>query len=123
MIKPHLLDLCIRRSPEWLASELWNLPFEPYAPVRKQLLGVLRLINAVRHAAGQGRLSPQVLRYQRNIIKPFEGGMNSSSREATGETMKSVRRPVVVRSMAVSRTAANVPVKQGVVCQIKCAQA
>lgn len=72
VIKPHLVDLCVRRSPEWLAYELWNLPFEPYAPIRKQLLGLLRIINAKRHAAGQERLSPQVLRYQRMIVKPFD---------------------------------------------------
>lgn len=72
VIKPHLLDLCIRRGPEWLAYELWNLPFEPYAPVRKQLLGMLRLINARREAAGRTRISTDVLRYQRRIVKPFD---------------------------------------------------
>ena len=71
IIKPHLLQLCIRRSSEWLAYELWNLPFEPYAPIRKQLLGILRMINVKRHAASQLQISPHVLRYQRVIVKPF----------------------------------------------------
>lgn len=74
VIKPHLLDLCTRRSPEWLAYELWNLPFEPYAPIRKQLLSLLRMINARRHAAGKARIATQSLRYRRTIVKPFDVG-------------------------------------------------
>jgi hypothetical protein len=68
----YFLDVACRRSADSLGRELFTLPFEPYAPVRQQLLNLLRLINNARHAAGLERLSPEVLRYQRKIVKPFE---------------------------------------------------
>ncbi len=71
-LKAYFLDLAAKRSVETLARELFNLPFEPYAPVRQQLLNLIRLVNKRRHAAGQERLSPEVLRFQRRIVKPFE---------------------------------------------------
>jgi hypothetical protein len=71
-LKAHFLDVAVKRSAESLSRELFNLPFEPYAPVRQQLLNLLRLINKTRHAGGLDRLSVEVLRYQRRIVKPFE---------------------------------------------------
>jgi hypothetical protein len=71
IIKPYLLDFAIRRSAQWLAYELWNLPFEPYAPVRKQLLSLLRMINANRRAAGLPAVEPKALRLRRQIVSPF----------------------------------------------------
>jgi hypothetical protein len=51
-LKAYFLDVAAKRSPESLGRELFNLPFEPYAPVRQQLLNLLRLINKARRAAG-----------------------------------------------------------------------
>lgn len=44
-LKAHLLDLATRRSPSALTAELQAVPFEPYAPVRRQLLNILRAMN------------------------------------------------------------------------------
>lgn len=71
MLKPYLLDLATKRSVDWLARELWNLPFEPYAPVRKQLLALLRMMNSRREAVGNPKLTPDILRMKRTIVKPF----------------------------------------------------
>lgn len=71
MLKPYLLELSTKRSSEWLAKGLWNLPFEPYAPVRKQLLALLRMINSRRQAASQSKVPASVLRMKRAIVKPF----------------------------------------------------
>jgi hypothetical protein len=68
----YFLDLAVKRSVEALGRELYNVPFEPYAPVRQQLLNILRLINDARRAAGFDPVPPTVLRYQRRIVKPFE---------------------------------------------------
>ena len=46
----YFAEMATRRSAEELARELYRVPFEPYAPVRKQLLKVLRLINKRRQA-------------------------------------------------------------------------
>ena len=71
-LRGHLLEIATHRSVETLRWEFWNQPFEPYAPIRKQLLRLLRLVNAKRAAMGYEKLSPDCIRYRRNIVKPFE---------------------------------------------------
>lgn len=71
-LKAYFLEMARRRRADELAKELYNLPFEPYAPVRQQLLNILRLVNRTRKAAGLEPLDPQVLRYRRRIVKPFD---------------------------------------------------
>lgn len=68
----HLLDLATHRTAETLRWEFWNQPFEPYAPIRKQLLKVLRAVNNKRSAMGYEKLPTDCIRYRRNIVKPFE---------------------------------------------------
>lgn len=70
--KAHFLELARHRSAGQLAEELSQLPFEPYAPIRKQLLNLVRLINQMRSATGFQQVSPDVLRYQRRIVRPFQ---------------------------------------------------
>jgi hypothetical protein len=71
-LKAYLIDIALVRSVAGLAAELHNLPFEPYAPVRQQLLNLIRYINQRRASANLERLSFDVLRYRRRIVKPFE---------------------------------------------------
>ena len=71
-LNAYFLDVAAKKSVERLGRELYNLPFEPYAPVRQQFLNLLRRINKARHKASLQRLSPEVLRYQRAIVKPFD---------------------------------------------------
>ena len=68
----YLLDIAPHRSAAALAAEFRDLPFEPYAPVRQQLLNLLRHTNRRREAASLQPLSPNVLRYRRRIVRPFE---------------------------------------------------
>ncbi len=70
--KAYLLDLATRRSAAALAAEFRRMPFEPYAPVRQQLLNLLRLVNQARQTAGRDKLPPTVLRLRRQIVRPFE---------------------------------------------------
>ena len=71
-LKAYYLDVAIRRSAEQLGREFYNLPYEPYAPVRQQLLNALRLVNKDRKTAGLESVGPKVLRYQRRIVRPFD---------------------------------------------------
>lgn len=71
-LKAWFLEIATRRSAEALGRELYKVPFEPYAPVRQQMLNILRLVNRARKAAGLGRVSPKILRFRRRIVKPFE---------------------------------------------------
>ena len=68
----HLLDLATHRTAETLRWEFWNQPFEPYAPIRKQLLKVLRAVNNNRTSMGYEKLPTDCIRYRRNIVMPFE---------------------------------------------------
>ena len=79
----YFIERACHLSSERLSKELYCLPFEPYAPVRRQLLTLLRLINEHRQAAGFSKLPPTVLRYKRQIVSPFEPWQTSES-EADG---------------------------------------
>jgi len=67
----YFLSVACHRSAESLSRELFLVPFEPYAPIRRQLLNALRLVNAKRQQAGYTKIPPGVLRYKRNIVHPF----------------------------------------------------
>ena len=60
-LKGYFLEIAPRRSAEALSAQLFNVPFEPYAPVRRQLLNLLRLVNQARQSAGCNKLSPTAL--------------------------------------------------------------
>lgn len=71
-LKAYFLDIACRRSKEQLGLMLYCLPYEPYAPIRQQLLNIVRLVNEKRKATGKVPISPKVLRYRRRIVRPFE---------------------------------------------------
>jgi hypothetical protein len=68
------LSIACHRRGETLAEELFSLPYEPYAPIRKQLLKLLRLVNAKRQAAGYAKIPATCLRFKREIVRAFEPG-------------------------------------------------
>ena len=72
--KAHFVELAARRTAEELAKALGNLPFEPYAPVRRQLLAILRAVNAVRASQGLPGVEKSCLRLRRRIYRPFAEG-------------------------------------------------
>lgn len=71
-LKRHFLDAAIHWPIERLRGAFYNLPFEPYAPIRQQLLNLLRLVNKARHTAGLEKLPSSVIRYRRRIVKPLQ---------------------------------------------------
>lgn len=73
-LKAYFLELALHRSAEWLEGELGRLPFEPYAPVRRQLFAVLRAVNRERKTAGFRPVPKSCFRLMRRICRPFEPG-------------------------------------------------
>jgi len=71
VLKAALLELAPRRPAERLERMIATLPFEPYAPVRRQLLGLVRSVNAARKAAGLAPLGYDCVRMKRRIVRPF----------------------------------------------------
>ena len=70
-ISRHLLAHATRRDEEWFASQFWHLPFEPFAPVRKQLLKCLMQVNQARRKAGLSKLPTEIIRFRRDIVKVY----------------------------------------------------
>lgn len=71
-LKAHFLELATSRSVEKLTQEFRTIPFEPYAPVRNQVLAILRAVNRARKMAGFGPVPLEALRLRRRTLKPFE---------------------------------------------------
>ncbi len=71
MVKAHLVDLAVRRSVSALEAEFRGLPFEPYRPVVRQMLAILRAVNRARKAAGYEAVPVASLRMFREIYRPF----------------------------------------------------
>jgi len=72
MQKAYLLDLAVRRSPAALEDEFRRIPFEPYAPIRSQVLSIFRAVNGARKAAGFVEISRDGLRLKRRVVQPFD---------------------------------------------------
>lgn len=68
----YFLSIACHRQPEALGQELYSLPYVPYAPVRKQLLKLLRMINNKRQAAGYAKIPSTCLRFKRDIVRAFD---------------------------------------------------
>jgi hypothetical protein len=71
-LKAEFVELARKRSPDWIAAKFFNIEFEPYAPIRKQLLKLLFYVNQTRKRSGLSKISSGVIRYRRRIVKPFE---------------------------------------------------
>jgi len=71
-LKSYFLEVATHRRAGALADELAALPFEPYAPVRRQLFIILRAVNRSRRAAGFQPVPWTALRLRRRIVRPFE---------------------------------------------------
>lgn len=70
-LKAYFEDIALYRSVRQLAAELADLPFEPYAPVRQQLLNIVRYINRRRETASLEPVRFSVLPFRRRIVRPF----------------------------------------------------
>jgi len=81
LLKGEFAALAVRLTVEELGRALRSLPFEPYAPVRRQYLELLRLINKRRKAAGLAPVPFSALRWRRRSVQPF-GDRNRDLRAA-----------------------------------------
>jgi hypothetical protein len=90
-LRAHLLNLAPHRCANTLAMEFYRIPFEPYAPVRRQMLNLLRAVNRKRKIAGFAQLPTQVLPLRRRIVKPFlEVTKQSSNVGSAGHAVRQI---------------------------------
>lgn len=71
-LKSWMLELAVHRSAENLAQAFYEIPFEPYAPVRRQLLNIWRAVNRTRKQSGFSRIPVEVIPFRRRIVRPFD---------------------------------------------------
>lgn len=71
--RDYFVDLATHRSVNNLALAFYGMPFEPYAPVRRQLLNIQRAVNEVRKTAGFDPLPKEALPMRRRVVRPFDG--------------------------------------------------
>lgn len=71
-LKSYLLEVGLHRRTDLVAEVLRRLPFEPYAPVRRQLLNILRAVNRLRKLRGFEPVPFDALRLKRRVVRPFE---------------------------------------------------
>jgi hypothetical protein len=71
-LRAYFLELAVHRSADGIAQEIRKLPYEPYSPVRRQLLYILKAVNKRRQAAGFGPVPSSCLPAKRHIYRPFE---------------------------------------------------
>ncbi len=70
--RAYFEELARHANADRLASAIYNFPYEPYAPVRKQVLNIIRVVNRVRKQQGHRPLeAKRVVRYRRQIVKVF----------------------------------------------------
>lgn len=80
-LKASLLDKATLRSAESLAMAFYRAPFEPYAPVRRQLLNIWRAVNQARRRANRSPVPIEALPLRRRIVRPFEDPGQPALRE------------------------------------------
>jgi len=77
-LRAWFADQALRQSLQRLARQLYEIPIAPYAPVRRQMLMILREINRIRKLAGKQQLPVEVLPLRRRVVRPFERTMERS---------------------------------------------
>ena len=72
LMQAQYCDAAIQDSTKRLALRFFHFPFEPYAPIRRQMFNLLKMVNTIRHRAGLGVLPYTVLPLRRRVVRPFE---------------------------------------------------
>jgi len=85
-LKERFHSAAIHHTVEELGRELRSLPFEPYAPVRGQLLCVRRAINRRRALAGLELVPISALRLHRSPVRPFDEPVSFTESEISEQT-------------------------------------
>lgn len=70
-LEVYLAALAPQQCVEDMIEEFRLAQFEPYAPVRRQLLSLLRAVHRARKRAGSEPIPMDCLRLKRRIYRPF----------------------------------------------------
>jgi hypothetical protein len=85
-LKTYFRSIACSHSEEELAKLLRSLPYEPYAPVRRQLHLLLRRINRKRQLASLDSLPMSALRLRRRQVTVFAAATQEEHAGVLGRT-------------------------------------
>jgi len=71
-LKSYFLDRAVHRNAKSLSQDFARVPYARYAPVRRQLLNILRAVNKARSKQRFDELLPSSVKLKRAIVRPFE---------------------------------------------------
>ena len=81
-LKAFMLDRATHRSVENLKADFGRIPYARYAPVRRQLLNILRAVNDARARMGYDPVAHAALRLRRTPIKVYKECENHAANAA-----------------------------------------
>ncbi len=70
-LKAYFLDVAVHRWVEGLVGEFGRIPFEPYAPIRRQLLAIWRDVNDARKTARLSPVPKTAVRLHRRVVRTY----------------------------------------------------
>lgn len=87
MLRDRFIDLSTHRTADTLGNEFARIPFARYAPIRRQLLNILRAVNERRKQQNYELLPHSVLKLKRTPVPVYvqaesEAQQNSPLKEA-----------------------------------------
>ncbi|MCA9159810.1 MAG: hypothetical protein KDA72_15855, partial [Planctomycetales bacterium] len=71
-LKAFFLARATHRSVENLSSDFARVPFSRFAPIRRQLLTILRAVNKARERSSYETVPATALNLRRKILRPFD---------------------------------------------------
>ena len=71
MLKDRFIDLATHRTADTLSHEFGRIPFARYAPIRRQLLNMLRAVNERRKQQSFELLPHRVLKLKRTPVPVY----------------------------------------------------
>ncbi|GMU82402.1 MAG: hypothetical protein AMXMBFR47_22730 [Planctomycetota bacterium] len=70
-LKAFFLEAACRRPADAIGREFAHIRFQPYAPIRVQLLNMWRATNRARRMAGLEPVPIEAVPWQRSILRPY----------------------------------------------------
>lgn len=71
-LRARFLSHARNRSLDWYRMQFYHVGWEPYAPIRRQLLDLRRMVNEARSPHGLEKIGTDCIRYRINPVKVFE---------------------------------------------------
>src|SRR6266567_3599245 len=86
-LKEELCETALRCSADVLEEKIRRLPFAPFAPVRNQVLTLLRLVNQRRKVAGFSLVAGECVRRRRKPVQVFTDSVDREPAGNRGEAI------------------------------------